>query len=198
MVKTKFKPFIKCFVAVAAMITVWAFICVAIFTPYGDNKTSNETVQPTVLPEPTAAIERVVLAPLPVVSAAPVENTNPYANLVVTDAEKELLACMVYNEARGEPFEGQVAVVQVALNRYTHEAFDGSISDILLAPNQFSVGNTYGDEQMKAVEAALAGDSALDLNTNMVFFSTGRLTYGSYYKTICCHVFRTYERVKNT
>lgn len=99
---------------------------------------------------------------------------------------------MVYNEARGEPFEGQVAVVQVALNRYMHEAFDGSISDILLAPNQFSVGNTYGDEQMKAVEAALAGDSALDLNTDVVFFSTGRLTYGSYYKTICCHVFRTY------
>lgn len=99
---------------------------------------------------------------------------------------------MVYNEARGEPFEGQVAVVQVALNRYMHEAFEGSISDILLAPNQFSVGNTYGDEQMKAVEAALAGDSALDFNTDVVFFSTGRLTYGSYYKTICCHVFRTY------
>ena len=99
---------------------------------------------------------------------------------------------MVYNEARGEPFEGQIAVVQVALNRYMHEAFDGSISDILLAPNQFSVGNVYGEEQMEAVEAALAGEPVLDLNTDVVFFSTGKLTYGSYYKTIGGHVFRTY------
>lgn len=144
------------------------------------------------LPEATVVVERAILTPPPVVSETPVEDSNPYADLVVTDAEKELLACMVHNEARGEPFEGQVAVVQVALNRYMHEAFNGSISDILLAPNQFSVGSTYGDEQMEAVEAALAGNSALDLNTDVVFFSTGRLTYGSYYKTICCHVFRTY------
>lgn len=152
----------------------------------------SELCRPSAMPQITSAIERVILTPLPIVSEAPAENTNPYADLVVTDAEKELLACMVYNEARGEPFEGQVAVVQVALNRYMHEAFDGSISDILLAPNQFSVGNTYEDEQMEAVEAALAGNPALDLNTDVVFFSTGRLTYGSYYKTICCHVFRTY------
>ena len=112
--------------------------------------------------------------------------------MLITAAEKELLACMVYNEARGEPFEGQIAVVQVALNRYMHEAFDGSISDILLAPNQFSVGNTYGEEQMEAVEAALAGEPVLELNTYVVFFSTGKLTYGSYYKTIGGHVFRTY------
>ena len=82
----------------------------------------------------------------PIQSVPEEEAPNPYAELVITAAEKELLACMVYNEARGEPFEGQIAVVQVALNRYMHEAFDGSISDILLAPNQFSVGNTYGEE----------------------------------------------------
>ena len=117
---------------------------------------------------------------------------NPYEDIELTYAEKELLACMVYNEARGEPFKGQVAVVQVALNRYMHEAFNGSISDILLAPSQFSVGNTYGEEQMEAVEAALAGEPVLDLNTDVVFFSTGKLTYGSYYKTIGGHVFRTY------
>lgn len=196
--ETKFEPFIK---GSMVVLTLCVLVCMAVFIPRGSEALGKAT-QPTpivselcessALPEVTAATERVVLTPPPVVSETPVEDLNPYANLVVTDAEKELLACMVYNEARGEPFEGQVAVVQVALNRYMHEAFDGSISDILLAPNQFSVGNTYGDEQMKAVEAALAGDSALDLNTDVVFFSTGRLTYGSYYKTICCHVFRTY------
>ncbi len=118
---------------------------------------------------------------------------NPYCGIELTQGEKELLARMVYSEARSEPFEGQVAVVQVALNRYMHEAFNGSISEILLAPNQFSVGKTYGEEQMEAVEAALAGEPALDLNTEVVFFSTGKLTYGSYYKTIGGHVFRTYS-----
>lgn len=197
--ETKFEPFIKGFMAV---LTLCVLVCMAIFIPRC-SKTLGKATQPTpivselyefpVFSEATTAAERVVLTPPPVISETPVEDPNPYADLVVTDTEKELLACMVYNEARGEPFEGQVAVVLVALNRYIHEAFDGSISDILLAPNQFSVGNTYGDEQMKAVEAALAGDPVLDLNTDVVFFSTGSLTYGSYYKTICCHVFRTYE-----
>ncbi len=100
-------------------------------------------------------------------------NPNPYADLELAFEEKELLACMAYNESRGEPFEGQIAVIQVALNRYMHEAYSGSISDILLAPYQFSVGSTYTEEQMSAVEAALAGDPVLGLNTDVVYFSTG-------------------------
>lgn len=99
---------------------------------------------------------------------------------------------MAYSEAGNQSFDGQVAVVQVALNRYMHEAYSGSISDILLAPYQFAVGSHYEPEQMEAVEAALAGYPALDLNTDVVYFSTGCLTYGSYYKTIGDHVFRTY------
>lgn len=124
--------------------------------------------------------------------AEPEADPNPYAELSPTDAEKELLACMAYSEAGNQSFDGQVAVVQVALNRYMHEAYSGSISDILLAPYQFAVGSHYEPEQMEAVEAALAGYPALDLNTDVVYFSTGCLTYGSYYKTIGDHVFRTY------
>jgi spore germination cell wall hydrolase CwlJ-like protein len=106
---------------------------------------------------------------------------NPYAE-----------ACMAYSEAGNQSFDGQVAVVQVALNRYMHEAYSGSISDILFSPCQFVVGDYYGSVQMEAVDAALAGHPALDLNTDVVYFSTGSLTYGSYYKTIGDHVFRTY------
>lgn len=114
------------------------------------------------------------------------------AELSPTDTEKELLACMAYSEAGNQSFDGQVAVVQVALNRYMHEAYSGSISDILFSPCQFVVGDYYGSVQMEAVDAALAGHPALDLNTDVVYFSTGSLTYGSYYKTIGDHVFRTY------
>jgi len=147
-------------------------------TPYSKNEIANEDVAET--------------SPVEVVEEESESLSNPYKDLIVTDAEKELLACMAYSEAGNQCFEGQVAVVQVALNRYMHDAFSGSISEILLAPNQFAVGNYYNPEQMEAVEAALSGNPALDLNTDVVFFSTGALTYGSYYKTIEDHVFRTY------
>lgn len=99
---------------------------------------------------------------------------------------------MAYSEAGNQEFVGQVAVVQVALNRLLHPNFPDNLSDVLFTPHQFCVGNYYGEQQMEAVEVALSGEPALDLNTDVVFFSTGRLTYGSYYKTIGDHVFRTY------
>ena len=197
--ETKFEPFIKGFmvlVVICAVIYAIAFASKeeALLKEAIQDSTVCETLTLSAPPEITRAVETRTMVPAtpPIQSVPEEEAPNPYAELVITAAEKELLACMVYNEARGEPFEGQIAVVQVALNRYMHEAFDGSISDILLAPNQFSVGNTYGEEQMEAVEAALAGEPVLELNTDVVFFSTGKLTYGSYYKTIGGHVFRTY------
>lgn len=197
--ETKFEPFIKGFmvlVVICAVIYAIAFASKeeAILKEAIQDSTVCETLTLSAPPEITRAVETRTMVPTtpPIQSVPEEEAPNPYAELVITAAEKELLACMVYNKARGEPFEGQIAVVQVALNRYMHEAFDGSISDILLAPNQFSVGNTYGEEQMEAVEAALAGEPVLELNTDVVFFSTGKLTYGSYYKTIGGHVFRTY------
>ena len=197
--ETKFEPFIKGFmvlVVICAVIYAIAFASKeeAILKEAIQDSTVCETLTLSAPPEITRAVETRTMVPTtpPIQSVPEEEAPNPYAELVITAAEKELLACMVYNKARGEPFEGQIAVVQVALNRYMHEAFDGSMSDILLAPNQFSVGNTYGEEQMEAVEAALAGEPVLELNTDVVFFSTGKLTYGSYYKTIGGHVFRTY------
>lgn len=124
---------------------------------------------------------------------ASTEPDNPYKGIRLTNDEKKLLACMIYSEARGEPFEGQVAVAQVALNRYLHESFNGSISDIISEPGQFTVGKKYEDSQMAAVETALSGAPVLDLNTDVVFFSTGGLKCGTYYRTIGNHVFRTYS-----
>ncbi len=197
--ETKFEPFIKGFMV---LVVICATVCAIAFASKEEvalkeviqDSAACETLALSAPPEITRAVETRTMVPAtpPIQPIPDEEDHNPYADLTVTIAEKELLACMVYNEARGEPFEGQIAVVQVALNRYMHEAFDGSISDILLAPNQFSVGNVYGEEQMKAVEAALAGEPVLELNTDVVFFSTGKLTYGSYYKTIGGHVFRTY------
>lgn len=45
------------------------------------------------------------------------EPENRYAELHFSDEDVYILACLVYHEARGESFEGQVAVVEVVLNR---------------------------------------------------------------------------------
>jgi len=49
-----------------------------------------------------------------------------------------LLAKCVYAEARGEPYEGQVAVAAVILNRVEDPAFPNSISGVIYQPWAFT------------------------------------------------------------
>lgn len=53
------------------------------------------------------------------------EPENRYAELHFSDEDVYILACLVYHEARGESFEGQVAVVEVVLNRMLSDYFPG-------------------------------------------------------------------------
>lgn len=194
MYEPKSKWFKKVLRATLCFLVVYGSLSAMSFVPNKEEETPQVPIE-TELRVYSAPLQ-VSPTPTPISieeeSAEPEADPNPYAELSPTDTEKELLACMAYSEAGNQSFDGQVAVVQVALNRYMHEAYSGSISDILLAPYQFAVGSHYEPEQMEAVEAALAGYPALDLNTDVVYFSTGCLTYGSYYKTIGDHVFRAY------
>ncbi len=53
-----------------------------------------------------------------------------------------LMSHVVYGEARNQPFEGQVAVAAVILNRYQDSKFPHSISGIIFQPGAFtSVSN---------------------------------------------------------
>lgn len=54
-------------------------------TPYSKNEIANEDVVET--------------SPVEVVEEESESLSNPYKDLIVTDAEKELLACMAYSEA---------------------------------------------------------------------------------------------------
>jgi len=198
MYETKSEPFKKILAIALCFIAVFAVLSGIAFAP--NQKEPVEEVPETIkvactfslllLPQtPPAAAPKPT--PEPIVEEPEVD-PNPYAELVLTDTEKEWLACMAYSEAGNQEFVGQVAVVQVALNRLLHPNFPDDLSDVLFSPHQFCVGDYYGEQQMEAVEAALSGEPALDLNTDVVFFSTGRLTCGSYYKTIGAHIFRTY------
>lgn len=117
-----------------------------------------------------------------------------YVGVTLTMDERELLARMVWVEARGEPFEGQQAVAEVVLNRLVAENFQNSVESIIMAQGQFNSARFLDDAepnqtQYEAVEHALKGPYITPINT--VYF--GRLpTYnGSVWGWIGGHCFST-------
>lgn len=80
------------------------------------------------------------------------------------DTEMNMLARAVYSEARGEPYEGQVAVAAVILNRVRSPLFPDSISGVILEPRAFTAvddgqfwGLTPDDTSYRAVNDAING-----------------------------------------
>lgn len=83
----------------------------------------------------------------------------------VTEEERLALTKMVYEESRGEPFEGKVAVAAVALNRWTSndKRFNtASLVTVITQRNQFAdISNTTVAELQTVPECAQAVDEAL-------------------------------------
>lgn len=59
------------------------------------------------------------------------EPENRYAELHFSDEDVYILACLVYHEARGECFDGQVAVVEVVLNRMLSDYFPDTVEEVV-------------------------------------------------------------------
>jgi len=82
----------------------------------------------------------------------------------ISDEEMELLARAVYSEARGEPFQGQVAIAAVILNRVDNEDFPNTIKGVIFQPWAFTAVHdgqfwlTPDESAYAAVEEALAGN----------------------------------------
>ncbi len=53
-------------------------------------------------------------------------------------SDLQLLARAVNGEARGEPYEGQVAVAAVILNRVKHSSFPNTIAGVIYQPGAFT------------------------------------------------------------
>lgn len=74
-----------------------------------------------------------------------------------------LLARLVYSEARGEPYTGQVAVAAVVLNRVKSQLFPNTISGVIFQPGAFTAVSdgqfwlTPNATAIRAAEEALAG-----------------------------------------
>lgn len=55
-----------------------------------------------------------------------------------TESEIALLARIISAESRGEPYEGQVAVGAVILNRIAHPSFPNTLSGVIYQPGAFT------------------------------------------------------------
>ena len=64
--------------------------------------------------------------------------SKPTVYAAGNSGDLQLLARAVNGEARGEPYEGQVAVAAVVLNRVRHSSFPNSISGVIYQPGAFT------------------------------------------------------------
>jgi len=73
-----------------------------------------------------------------------------------------LLARLISAEARGEPYNGQVAVGAVVLNRVDHPSFPNSISGVIYQPGAFSCLDDGQFDEPVAESAYRAAQDALN------------------------------------
>lgn len=108
------------------------------------------------------------------------EIVSRYAGVTFTEQEEYILDCLVYHEARGEPFEGQVAVVEVVFNRVLSPYFPDTVEEVVFqklgetwqfSPAPYLYTAEPNEENCNAVWVAYRGlDPVTTLET--VYFST--------------------------
>ena len=98
-----------------------------------------------------------------------------YPDIHLSQEDRELLARVIWVEARGESFEGQQAVAEVVLNRIAAEGFQSTLRGVIYAEGQFRSVPFLEDAepyqaQYDAIEAALYGPYVLP--TDVFYFAT--------------------------
>ena len=96
-------------------------------------------------------------------------------------ANQELLASIIYCEAGNQPYEGQVAVGSVVMNRINSSSYPDTMEEVIYQSGQFSpamsgwldrvrANQGYTEVAMQAAEDALAGSNPIG---DCLYFSVG-------------------------
>ncbi|ATF14655.1 spore cortex-lytic enzyme [Brevibacillus sp. HB1.4B] len=91
----------------------------------------------------------------------------------VNKAEMQMLAQLVYSEARGEPYEGQVAVAAVALNRVQSKNFPNTLAGVIFEPLAFTAvddGQFWMTPNKTAYQAAWDAVRGWDPTNNSIYY----------------------------
>jgi spore germination cell wall hydrolase CwlJ-like protein len=107
----------------------------------------------------------------------------------------ECLAAVIYNEARSEPYLGQLAVAKVVHTRANERNI--SICKVILEPNQFSgmhgdkiknVSKFNNDELIAAKQVALLSyDTRIDPSRGATFFQHKNMRHSNSYIVVAVH-----------
>lgn len=114
-----------------------------------------------------------------------------YNGLVMTEEETHLLAKLIYVEARGESEDGQQAIAEVVLNRYTSGLFGKSLSAMIQDEDAFIPRKLFNaakptQAQYEAIDRALYGPYVLP--KDVLFYGRVRTT-DSEWGSIGGHIF---------
>ena len=96
-------------------------------------------------------------------SGTSASGSSAAASAGILSADHRLLAKLVYAEARGETYKGQVAVAAVVLNRVSSASFPNTISGVIYQSGAFScvsngsINNTPDATAIRAARDALNG-----------------------------------------
>lgn len=85
----------------------------------------------------------------------------------------QLMANAVYGEARGEPYEGQVAVAAVILNRVNSPSFPNNIAGVIFEPRAFTAvadGQIWLTPNENAKRAVLDAINGWDPSNNAIYY----------------------------
>ena len=91
----------------------------------------------------------------------------------IVSADHRLLSKLVYAEARGEPYKGQVAVAAVVLNRVASSSFPNTISGVIYQSGAFSCvsnGQINRTPNATAIRAALDAMNGWDPTGGCLYF----------------------------
>nr|WP_242973552.1 cell wall hydrolase [Massilistercora timonensis] len=106
------------------------------------------------------------------VFAAAKASANVGEGVEYSDSTLKLLASIIFCEAGNQPYEGQVAVGAVVMNRVRSDAFPDTVREVIYQKGQFTPAGSgwldrvvasqgYTDSALQAAKDALAGQSPI-------------------------------------
>ena len=108
------------------------------------------------------------------------------ASAAIISADHRLLSKLVYAEARGESYKGQVAVAAVVLNRVDSASFPNTISGVIFQSGAFSCvdnGSINTTPDATAIRAALDALNGWDPTGGCLYYYNPKATNDQWIRT---------------
>lgn len=106
-------------------------------------------------------------------AALGINASNPSATSYSSNTDAVLLARLINGEARGEPYEGQVAVGAVVLNRTRNSKFPSTVAGVIYQPGAFTAvvdGQIHAQIEQSSVNAAKDALNGWDPSGGAIYY----------------------------